>query len=32
MSADEAKAYGLVDHVVQSRREIPGVEKSSVVV
>jgi ATP-dependent Clp protease protease subunit len=32
MTADEAKAYGLVDHVVQSRREIPGVEKSSVVV
>jgi ATP-dependent Clp protease, protease subunit len=24
MSADEAKAYGLVDEVVQSRREIPG--------
>ena len=32
MSAEEAKAYGLVDHVVQSRKEIPGVEKSSVVV
>ena len=32
MSAAEAKAYGLVDHVVQSRREIPGVEKTSVVV
>ena len=32
MSADEAKAYGLVDHVVQSRREIPGVDKTSVVV
>ena len=32
MSAEEAKAYGLVDHVVQSRREIPSVEKSSVVV
>jgi ATP-dependent Clp protease, protease subunit len=32
MTAEEAKAYGLVDHVVQSRREIPGVEKSSVVV
>jgi ATP-dependent Clp protease protease subunit len=32
MSAEEAKAYGLVDQVVQSRREIPGVEKSSVVV
>jgi len=28
MSADEAKAYGLVDMVVQSRKEIPGVEKS----
>jgi ATP-dependent Clp protease protease subunit len=24
MSADEAKAYGLVDQVVQSRKEIPG--------
>ena len=32
MSADEAKAYGLVDLVVQSRKEIPGAEKSSVVV
>jgi ATP-dependent Clp protease protease subunit len=30
MSADEAKAYGLVDHVVQSRKEIPGAEKGSV--
>ena len=27
MSAEEAKAYGLVDLVVQSRKEIPGVEK-----
>jgi hypothetical protein len=27
MSAEEAKAYGLVDQVVQSRKEIPGVEK-----
>src|SRR5271170_5282251 len=32
MTAEEAKAYGLVDHVVQSRKEIPGVEKSPVVV
>jgi len=32
MSADEAKNYGLVDQVVQSRRDIPGVEKTSVVV
>jgi ATP-dependent Clp protease, protease subunit len=24
MSADESKQYGLVDHVVQSRKEIPG--------
>jgi ATP-dependent Clp protease protease subunit len=32
MTSEEAKAYGLVDQVVQSRREIPGVEKSSVVV
>jgi ATP-dependent Clp protease protease subunit len=32
MSADEAKAYGLVDEVVQSRKEIPGMaDKSSVV-
>jgi ATP-dependent Clp protease, protease subunit len=29
MSADEAKNYGLVDQVVQSRKEIPGVEKSA---
>jgi ATP-dependent Clp protease, protease subunit len=27
MSSDEAKTYGLVDHVVQSRREIPGADK-----
>ena len=27
MSADEAKKYGLVDMVVQSRKEIPGLEK-----
>ena len=33
MSADEAKAYGLVDHVVQSRKEIPTLaEKTSVAV
>ena len=33
MSAEEAKAYGLVDHVVVSRKEIPGaMEKTSVVV
>jgi len=31
MSADEAKNYGLVDQVVQSRREIPGVEKTSLI-
>jgi ATP-dependent protease ClpP protease subunit len=24
MSSEEAKAYGLVDEVVQSRKEIPG--------
>jgi ATP-dependent Clp protease protease subunit len=30
MSSEEAKAYGIVDHVVQSRKEIPGAEKSSV--
>lgn len=28
MSADDAKTYGLVDHVVQSRKEIIGAEKS----
>ena len=27
MSADDAKKYGLVDLVVQSRKEIPGLEK-----
>ncbi|HSY74961.1 MAG TPA: ATP-dependent Clp protease proteolytic subunit [Dongiaceae bacterium] len=33
MSADEAKAYGIVDHVVQSRKEIPGgMEKAAVIV
>jgi ATP-dependent Clp protease, protease subunit len=32
MSAEEAKNYGLVDQVVLSRKEIPGVEKSSVIV
>jgi ATP-dependent Clp protease protease subunit len=33
MSADEAKAYGIVDHVVQSRKEIPGgMEKTPVIV
>ncbi len=32
MSSEEAKAYGLVDQVVQSRKEIAGVEKTSVVV
>ncbi len=32
MSADEAKAYGIVDEVVKSRKEIPGMaEKSSVI-
>ena len=30
MSADESKDYGLVDQVVQSRKEITGLEKSSV--
>jgi len=28
MSAEEAKKYGLVDLVVQSRREIPSAEKA----
>jgi ATP-dependent Clp protease, protease subunit len=28
MSASEAKTYGLVDEVVKSRKEIPGLEKS----
>ena len=27
MTADEAKAYGIVDEVVKSRKEIPGLEK-----
>ena len=27
MSAEEAKTFGLVDHVVQSRKELPGAEK-----
>ncbi len=27
MSAEEAKAFGLVDHVVQSRKDLPGAEK-----
>ena len=31
MSADEAKAFGLVDEVVASRKEVPGLpEKTSV--
>jgi len=29
MSSDEAKAYGLVDEVVQSRKEIPDVDGKS---
>jgi ATP-dependent Clp protease protease subunit len=33
MSADEAKKYGLVDQVVQSRKEIPGgMEKAAAIV
>ncbi len=32
MSAEEAKTYGIVDQVVLSRKEIPGVESTSVVV
>jgi len=32
MSAEEAKSYGLVDHVVQSRKEIPGGDKAAVAV
>ena len=27
MTPEEAKAYGLVDEVVQSRKEIPGLDK-----
>jgi ATP-dependent Clp protease protease subunit len=27
MSADEAKAFGLVDHIVMSRSEVKGLEK-----
>ena len=31
MTSDEAKAYGLVDEVVQSRKEIPGlIERTSI--
>jgi ATP-dependent Clp protease protease subunit len=29
MSAEEAKAYGLVDEVVQSRKEIPGMDQAT---
>jgi len=29
MSSDEAKAYGLVDEVVQSRKEIPGLDRAT---
>jgi ATP-dependent Clp protease protease subunit len=33
MSAEEAKTYGIVDHVVQSRKEIPGgLDKTPVIV
>lgn len=32
MSAEEAKNYGLVDHVVQSRKEIVGTEKPAAIV
>ena len=33
MSSDEAKAYGLLDHVVVSRKDIPGgLDKTSVIV
>ena len=32
MSAEEAKEFGLVDHVVQSRKELPNIEKSSMAV
>jgi ATP-dependent Clp protease protease subunit len=28
MSPEEAKAFGLVDHVVQSRRDLPTLEKA----
>ena len=29
MSSEEAKAYGLVDEVVQSRKEIPGLDRAT---
>jgi len=29
MTPDEAKAYGLVDEVVQSRKQIPGLAESA---
>ena len=28
MSAEEAKKFGLVDHVVETRKELPGGEKA----
>jgi ATP-dependent protease ClpP protease subunit len=28
MSPEEAKAFGLVDHVVQSRKDLPAAEKA----
>ena len=28
MSAEDAKAYGLVDEVVKSRKEIPGLNEN----
>jgi ATP-dependent protease ClpP protease subunit len=30
MDPDEAKAYGMVDEVVKSRKEIPGLPESKV--
>jgi hypothetical protein len=30
MSPDEAKTYGLVDEVVQSRKEIPGLDRAPI--
>jgi ATP-dependent Clp protease protease subunit len=32
MSPEEAKEFGLVDHVVQSRKELPNIGKSSMAV
>ena len=32
MSSEEALAYGIVDHVVQSRKELPSADKTPAIV